>query len=108
MSTKDIAFAALAFATPFVLWFGWVVLMVPKTGGMRGGGEIGTAIMAVVMFGGPLLGFGFIARSFRRWRNLDRPSKILIVGMSCAYWLLYIPALYLVWALYVLGRAGGI
>jgi len=108
VSTKDICQAVLAFATPFVLWFGLVMLMtVPKTGAVRGD-SIVTALAPGLMIIAPFLGFSFIARSFRRWQGRDRSSKRLIIGMSCLYWLLYIPVLYAVWAVYAVGRAGGI
>lgn len=106
MTTRDIWLAILALTTPVLLLGSMALMMDPRTG--QAGHPTGNVVMTVLPVAAPFLGFFFIARSFPQWRNRDRSSKALIVAMSCLYWLLYIPGLYVFWILFLIGRAGGI
>lgn len=103
MTPKDIAFAALGFVVPVVLCFGWVAVATR-------GGEIRTnmnTIGSILIWSAPVIGYAFISHPLWRWAELDRSAKRLCVGMSGLYWLLYIPALYVCFVVYALGRFGG-
>ena len=56
----------------------------------------------------PFLGYAFIARPFGRWRDFERWTLLLVIGLSVVYWTIYGLVLLYWLEILFLGLSGGI
>jgi Na+/proline symporter len=95
---------ALIVPLAICLGWGWISFDPYEAGGHRPGTS---TIWLITYFGGPFIGFAFLARPFGRRRDFDPETVRLCAFLSGLYWVVYAPAFYFFLMVYAIGGAGG-
>jgi hypothetical protein len=91
---KVVAAATIAFGLPPAIFFiASTALTDPDTFGRYRGGMAGHLLFLAVNIAAPGLGFGFIARPFQRWTELNRQALFVCIGLAALYWTIYLPTM---------------